>query len=385
MSLPMDEIIEIGAERLRLRLERVVPPPVINVRDYGAKGDGITEDSAALRRAQYAVPEGGTLKFPAGKYLLSEPLLLDVPGAHVVGELGAFLIHGQNRGVEIDADGVELRDLSLIGRPGLYLPNNNKAHGILIGKDVQKTVIERCRLQGPGNGIYALPGSARTVITECQITGWGGSALGLSGSSTIVSKCLFEQDDPVREPRQSGHGVYLHSGAHDILITDCKFRNVRDTGFHCYGQEAGTTIERVTVRRTWFEGCQIAALIASFPGTASRAKEILFEDCSFTSSYASIAVVIRHGDGIVMERCWIAHTPGGTGIAVGYWAPWEPRPNSLTGFRMTNCHVENCAIGIYPATFGRGTFEGCRIGPNKVTNCPRPYVWEPTVGMEVII
>ena len=384
MEPPIDEIIEIGSERLRLRLERVVPPPVVNVRDYGAKGDGTTDDSAAVRRAQLVVSEGGTLKFPTGDYLFSELLLLDVPGMKVIGESGAFLIHGGHRGIDIIADRVEVRNLALIGRGGVYLPNNT-AHGILIGKGVQETVIERCHLWGPGNGIYTLPGSARTVITECQITGWGGSALGLSGSAIIVSKCLFEQDDPTREPRRSGHGVYLHSGAHDILITDCKSRNVRDTGFHCYGQEAGATIERVTVRRTRFEGCQIAALIASFPGTASRAKEILLEDCSFTSSYASIAVIIRHGDEIVMEGCRIADTPGGTGIAVGYWADWEPRPNSLTGFRMTNCQVDNCAIGIYPATFGRGTFEGCHIGPNEVTNCPRPYVWEPTPGMEVIV
>jgi polygalacturonase len=51
---------------------RAMPSPnaVINVRDYGAKGDGTTIDSAAIDRAISAASEkgGGTVFFPAGVY-----------------------------------------------------------------------------------------------------------------------------------------------------------------------------------------------------------------------------------------------------------------------------------------------------------------------------
>jgi len=46
--------------------------PVILVRDYGAKGDGVTDDWAAINRALSATPAGATLSFDAGKtYLIN--------------------------------------------------------------------------------------------------------------------------------------------------------------------------------------------------------------------------------------------------------------------------------------------------------------------------
>jgi hypothetical protein len=44
----------------------------INVADYGAKGDGATDDTAALNSAWTAVAAGGVLKIPPGDYLISD-------------------------------------------------------------------------------------------------------------------------------------------------------------------------------------------------------------------------------------------------------------------------------------------------------------------------
>src|SRR5687768_16909640 len=44
----------------------------INVKDHGAKGDGKTDDTNAIDKAQNAIHStGGTLYFPAGTYPLS--------------------------------------------------------------------------------------------------------------------------------------------------------------------------------------------------------------------------------------------------------------------------------------------------------------------------
>lgn len=46
-----------------------------NVRDYGAVGDGVTDDTAAIQRAVNAArTTGGTLIFPFGRYLVTGPL-----------------------------------------------------------------------------------------------------------------------------------------------------------------------------------------------------------------------------------------------------------------------------------------------------------------------
>ncbi len=47
-----------------------------NVMEFGAKGDGVTDDTAAVQAALDAVSEGA-LYFPSGKYVLNKKLSID--------------------------------------------------------------------------------------------------------------------------------------------------------------------------------------------------------------------------------------------------------------------------------------------------------------------
>lgn len=49
---------------------------IYSVRDYGATGDGITDDTAAIQAAITASLPGSTVYFPVGTYLISAPLRL---------------------------------------------------------------------------------------------------------------------------------------------------------------------------------------------------------------------------------------------------------------------------------------------------------------------
>lgn len=48
------------------------PVTTINVKDYGAVGDGITDDSAAIKAAQAALTSGQRLYFPEGSYRFAQ-------------------------------------------------------------------------------------------------------------------------------------------------------------------------------------------------------------------------------------------------------------------------------------------------------------------------
>lgn len=57
---------------------------VFNVRDYGAKGDGVTDDTVAFQSTITAAGTGGTIAVPPGSYLISSSLS-PRPGQRIIG------------------------------------------------------------------------------------------------------------------------------------------------------------------------------------------------------------------------------------------------------------------------------------------------------------
>jgi hypothetical protein len=59
----------------------------INVKTFGATGDGTTDDTTSIQAALNAVPAGGCgVLFPAGDYVVSAPLRVETDGTMLLGE-----------------------------------------------------------------------------------------------------------------------------------------------------------------------------------------------------------------------------------------------------------------------------------------------------------
>lgn len=67
---------------------RAIPdyPVRINVKEQGAKGDGVTDDTAAFREALRTVGEGGAVFVPAGRYVITDVLEITRSGVVLRGE-----------------------------------------------------------------------------------------------------------------------------------------------------------------------------------------------------------------------------------------------------------------------------------------------------------
>ena len=77
----------------------LVEESCFNVKDYGAKGDGITDDSAAIQAAVTAAQKGrGVLYFPDGEYLVESTITASRNDGLILKLLGrnATLVGGEN-------------------------------------------------------------------------------------------------------------------------------------------------------------------------------------------------------------------------------------------------------------------------------------------------
>jgi hypothetical protein len=72
---------------------------VVNVKDFGAKGDGTTDDTAAIQAAVNSLSlTGGTVFFPTGKFLVNSTVTISVRGISLVGNGfgsgGTWIVNG---------------------------------------------------------------------------------------------------------------------------------------------------------------------------------------------------------------------------------------------------------------------------------------------------
>lgn len=83
-------------EEIRFQVKTEKAEFVINVRDYNASGDGLTNDTSAINAAIYTTPRGGVVRIPRGTYLVNQVLLKS--GVDLYLEKGAVLLQSTNRG-----------------------------------------------------------------------------------------------------------------------------------------------------------------------------------------------------------------------------------------------------------------------------------------------
>lgn len=113
----------------------------ISIRDFGAKGDGITDDTAAIQRAIQQIYVSGleatvpslrrTLRIPAGNYVITSTILIP-PGALIIGD-------GKNNTIITNANGTvfstadsQYQTGGSLGTGGAQLPNNASVRDMLL-------------------------------------------------------------------------------------------------------------------------------------------------------------------------------------------------------------------------------------------------------------
>jgi parallel beta-helix repeat protein len=155
-------------------------PRAANVKDYGAKGDGITDDTGAVSTAIEAYNDG-LLVFPAGKYRISRTIEIDLSKRGPMGISGsggsaavimegtgpAFRIKGTHEGTALPStvkQEVWLRERMFILENIEINAKNRQADGIEL-QCLMQPVLRGCLIRGGKYGII-LTRRNRNVLIE---------------------------------------------------------------------------------------------------------------------------------------------------------------------------------------------------------------------------
>ena len=191
---------------------------VVSVKDFGAVGDGVTDDTAAIQAAIESLPTDGTLSFPAGIYLVTGLALsgnnqdktnLAFVGDSAVIKLADGVIN-KNVAEIVSGQNYLVSGLTFYGNKGTvttpgtdlsYRYYNGLYVGAVAGKTLNNVRIENCVFSnaaysgliagsGPVQVANILPGIDGLTVTGCvfrdnEVGGAGGAQRNVTYSGNI--------------------------------------------------------------------------------------------------------------------------------------------------------------------------------------------------------
>jgi len=136
---------------------RMISGSTINVVDFGATGDGVTDDSSAIQAACDALTNGGVVKFPDGAFLCNSKITT-TNHVSLIGEgpKSTEIIFASTDGVLIDRSSTGNRDDSIVIRDMSFL---TKTLGTKVG-------LELIAYESPA------PKAAKASVYNCNFHGF---------------------------------------------------------------------------------------------------------------------------------------------------------------------------------------------------------------------
>jgi uncharacterized protein YkwD len=348
------------------------PGREVNVRSFGAVGNGKSNDAPAVQAAVNAAGSGDTVYFPTGTYRLDGPIVVRRDNLQFRGDgVSSVLQHGNHAALLLSGSpeplgGVVITRLQLVGLPGRYRADGNTAAAIEIA-GARGTVVSDCDFVGAGTTIVPTGDPEATFgtrILHCRVKGWGGSALVLTGGER-VDGCVLAQD---RAAAGSEGALFVRAGSTDIEVTDCQIRNARGSAVWIDGGGPGDGAARLLFRGLTVRDC--AEGLALRPGQAGSAlaRNVVVEGCLFADIQGR-ALWVQQGDGVDLRANVV--DGAGVGLALGFWSGPE------VGTAIRNVRVEgnlfrHCDRGIQAAAANGGSFQNVTLAGNTILDCRVP-------------
>jgi len=328
------------------------PRPRVDVTAFGAKGDGVTDDTAAIQAAITAVcnsyPQangGGSIFFPPGVYVLAQPQLpstaaifpLPCPGLHFVGGNGTLTSTGAaqfNRAPQVRL---------VVNNAG---PNPNGAAVFSMTFPVSLTTFENLTINGLNQAISIYTSNENVLHNVCLTT----TVTGKPDNTPlkITNTFWFFMDDGCLQAGSGALPVALLTGEASIageapLVGLAYFRGLQGTG-------AG------------FQYIQRVNTVGSGPGN------IVFRDIAAIESSSTSFFTVTNATGnsgsialpSMSELTFDNVTTSDATTATNAVLEFNSSGSALQGVYLQNVFAGNSGQG--PAIrMDAGTLEGCHV------------------------
>lgn len=349
---------------------------VVNIKDFGAVGDGTTDDSAAIQAAINSNTDFIQVYMPPGTYRLSSPIIVDRQNMSLFGaaqqttlypDAGVTAIEiAKNNGVSR----TQLRDFRIYG-------NTNATGGIALGGDfvafcqiqnlvilnflatgsfgiklskVQELDIDNCYIADNYNNIH-FPDAGANYATSVHIHGQGGYI----GRATNI-------------------GILLDREVASFMVSDIVIES-NDVGFACTGFSNQVTFDNVHFEEN--DGANAIYL----SGDANRAGQFTIRNCFFFGNTINLRadyafIMMENNTGLIESgkfvfgtgvNAYFANNKADDGVSINPITQYEALRSSATVsyFDKDNTgrsfeRVDQLYLGAGSATLisGPGTPEG---------------------------
>lgn len=281
---------------------------VLSVRNYGALGDGIHDDTAAFQAAINALPAaGGTVDVPAGTYVIDPKVSVRLRSyMHLRLASGAILAARRNS--EERAYVLMLFKLSDVEISGGQIVGDRDNHLGTTGEW--------------GHGIQVL-GSTRVTVRDILVSKCWGDGVCIGGAMVADAAPIPSRDVMISNIVSTGnrrHGMTI-ANAHGVKVYDSEFSSNRGLSFAC-----GIDVE---------------------PSNDNAASSVLIENCDIRKNQANGIMVYKRVQGVTIKKCYVEENSGYGILTIspydGYITQNRIRHNMLVGL-MIRVRTDNYQV-----------------------------------------
>lgn len=184
----------------------------VSVKEYGIKGDGITDDTTMLKQA---IATGADLLIPEGCHIVvSEALNIT---QNIKGYPGSSIKQKTKRSniFNLQKEGITIEGVTLLGTGEGFASDSVEGAGTLIKSSGKNITIRNCTFKDANYvGCFIDPESTHNIIENCMFINCWAEGISVQSDNSKVLNCYFE--------KCSYNGCVVR-GANHVMIDGCEF------------------------------------------------------------------------------------------------------------------------------------------------------------------